>query len=253
MDDPPRTFDEPSPSLPREVVQRFEPRWSRHEALWVHVADALRRGIILGELPPGLHLQEPALAEKFGVSRIPIREALARLALEGLVEIHPRRGAYVVGVTEMDVHYVYDLRILLETRALESAIERVSPRLIADLNVLVDQMAAAIQRRDLRGMADEDIRFHHAILSLADNPRLLTAWEPIAGLAGAMIETNLAVQSPTSDLHAAVEAHRELIRLIERGDLDAAKAALRTHLENGEQSLRESMRPVESKTRRERA
>lgn len=235
-------FGRPPGGVSRDVVRRFEPRWNQHAALWVHVADALRRGIILGELPPGLHLQEPALAEKFAVSRIPIREALARLALEGLVKIQPRRGAYVVGVSETDIHHVYDLRILLETHALESALDRFSPPIVAGLDVLIERMDASIQRGQLRETADEDIRFHREILAVAANPRLLTAWEPIAGLAGAMIETNLLAWASLRDIRPAAEGHRELVRLIEQRDLAAAKQALRAHLENGELALCDGLR-----------
>ncbi len=73
------------------------------EALWQRVVYAMRRAIVIGELEPGTHLKEPALAQHFGVSRLPVREAIAQLEREGLVRSEPRRGAFVVGVTEQAI------------------------------------------------------------------------------------------------------------------------------------------------------
>src|SRR5579871_6458237 len=88
------------------------------EALWAHVAAALRRSIVLGDLEQGSHLKEPLLAQRFGVSRLPIREAITQLEREGLVRVEPRRGAFVVGITEQGIKDIYDCRLLLETFAL---------------------------------------------------------------------------------------------------------------------------------------
>src|SRR5438874_13166497 len=101
-----------------EAVDTFDPGLAPRQALWESIVAALRRAIILGELQPGLHLEEPALAEKFGVSRIPVREALTRLAHEGLVRLEPRRGAFVGGVTSDDVHDLFELRRLVEIYAI---------------------------------------------------------------------------------------------------------------------------------------
>ncbi len=85
-----------------------------HTALWETVAFGLRQAVSRGDLLPGLHLEEPALADRFEVSRSSVREALSQLAHEGLVHIEPRRGAFVVGLTEAAIRDIYELRLLLE-------------------------------------------------------------------------------------------------------------------------------------------
>ena len=99
------------------MLESFEPAIAPRKALWESIVEPMRRAIVLGELPAGLHLEEPALAQKFGVSRIPVREALVRLEHEGLVRVEPRRGAFIVGMTEDDVHDVYELRSLIGRNA----------------------------------------------------------------------------------------------------------------------------------------
>src|SRR5437763_12623333 len=95
------------------------------EALWERVAIAMRRAIVLGDLAPGTHLKEPLLAQRFGVSRLPVREAIARLEREGLVRVEPRRGAFVVGITDHGVGDIYECRLLLESYAIRRAATRV--------------------------------------------------------------------------------------------------------------------------------
>src|SRR5579884_2528151 len=92
-------------------------------ALWERVVAALRRAIVIGELQPESHLKEPVLAQRFGVSRLPVREAIAQLDREGLVRIEPRRGAFVIGVTEQDIDDIYECRLALETVAVRRAVQ----------------------------------------------------------------------------------------------------------------------------------
>src|SRR5579862_412788 len=109
------------------------------EALWERVVAALRRAIVIGELQPGAHLKEPLLAQRFGVSRLPVREAIAQLDREGLVRIEPRRGAFVIGVTEEDISDVYECRLMLETVAVRRTALRIDAQTLADLEELVRQ------------------------------------------------------------------------------------------------------------------
>src|SRR5438046_922384 len=94
-------------------------------ALWERVLAGIRRAIVLGDLAPGTHLKEPLLAQRFGVSRLPVREAIARLEREGLVRVEPRRGAFVVGITDHGVADIYECRLLLESYAIRRAAERI--------------------------------------------------------------------------------------------------------------------------------
>src|SRR4051812_27307481 len=94
----------------RTKHDRFTPPVAHSVPLREIIANEMRRAIILDEIPPGTRLDEQWLADKFGVSRIPIREAFPLLAHSGLVRLEPRRGAFVVGITNDDIHDIYEFR-----------------------------------------------------------------------------------------------------------------------------------------------
>jgi GntR family transcriptional regulator of gluconate operon len=202
---------------------------------------ALRRAIILGELPAGVHLEEPALAEKFGVSRIPIREALSRLSHEGLVRLEPRRGAFVIGATEEDIYDLYELRTLLEAHAVRRAADRVDREQIARLQVFVDQMRAALRERRPQDIARADVNFHQHIVIAAGSRRLLATWEQIVGLVGAMLGI---ADTYLPNMTEPVESHQLILAALERRDQDEAEVLVRRHLERAPAIVCEAMRAV---------
>lgn len=217
----------------------FEPGAVRQPALWESIVVALRRAIILGELPPGLHLEEPSLAAKFGVSRIPIREAVIRLAHEQLVRIEPRRGAFIVGVTEKDLDDIYELRVLLEGYAARKAAERIDDEGVAGLHAVVDRMVEAARQNQLQLTAALDLEFHRRIITFAGNPRLVAAWEPIGGLIDAILAIN---DATVEDMPHAAEGHRLIIRALESGDPGLAEERLRFHIQSGMVHLQQAIR-----------
>lgn len=220
------------------ALEKFEPTVAPRRALWETIVETLRRAIILGELPPELHLEEPALAQKFGVSRIPIREALVRLEHEGLIRVEPRRGAFVAGMTEADVSDLYAFRLLIETYAVQRASGRIAPDTLARLDELVDQMERAIDEGRPQDMAEADVDFHREIVVVAQSRQLLAAWERIAGIVATILGITDAVHR---DPPGAVEGHRRLVRALRAGDRAAAEAELGAHLGNGEEVLRRAM------------
>lgn len=222
-------------------MDAFEPDPAPRQALWESIVANLRRAIILGELPPELHLEEPALAEKFGVSRIPIREALTRLAHEGLVRIEPRRGAFVVGVTEADIHDIYEVRRLVEVYAARQAAARARNADLSPLRTFADQMAEAVARNEVHHVAMPDVNFHRQIVLLSDNQRLLAAWEPIGGLVAAMLSIT---DTTYRDMPASVASHYRIIDQLAAGSGEEAEQEVTRHLEHGEDVMRQAMHQV---------
>jgi DNA-binding GntR family transcriptional regulator len=200
----------------------------------------MRRAIVIGELEPGAHLKEPALAEMFGVSRLPVREAIAQLAREGLVRVEPRRGAYVVGVTEQDIHDIYECRVVLETYAVERTAPRIDEQGVAALGALIAQMEAAMATGKVQAVAAADMAFHRLIISLSGNRALAQAWEPLAPL----IETALSIsEEVVPDLPLAVSGHHGIVAALARHDGPAAADVLRRdHLPGGEKLVHEAIR-----------
>jgi len=220
-------------------LDAFDPGQAPRPALWESIAAALRRAIILGELPPGLHLEEPALADKFRVSRIPVREALTHLSHEGLVRIEPRRGAFVIGMTAEDIHDFYELRRLLETYAIRHASQHVDLAGLSRLQIQVEAMTVAVVTNHFDQVAEPDLLFHREIVVLAGNQRLLAAWEPIGGIALTMLSIT---DTTYRDMPRSLASHQRMVHLLESRDADEAETELRRHLANGEEVMRQALR-----------
>ena len=136
-------------------------------ALYQEVAEQLRQRIFSRELQPGRWIDELKIAEDFGISRTPLREALKVLAAEGLVTMKMRRGAYVTEMSEKDLRDVYHLLSLLESDAAGVVARTATPGQLGILHALHDGLAAAVNERDLFFALNE--QFHMQLLEMADN------------------------------------------------------------------------------------
>src|SRR5512134_3505130 len=136
-------------------------------ALYQEVAELLRQRIFKRELEPGSWIDEMKIAEEYGISRTPLREALKVLAAEGLVTMKVRRGAYVTEVSEQDLAEVYHLLSLLESDAAAVVAERASDAQLKELQKLHRELEAAVHSRDRFFALNE--RFHMRLLELAGN------------------------------------------------------------------------------------
>jgi GntR family transcriptional regulator of gluconate operon len=213
------------------------------EALWERVVSALRRAILLGELTTDTHLKEPLLAQRFGVSRLPIREAIAQLDREGLVRLEPRRGAFVIGVSDQDISDIYECRMLLELGAIRRAAARADAQALGELEGYAASMDEAVSSSQPQALATADMAFHRRLVTLSGNRALVNAWAPVAPL----IETILGISDATcasTDLPEAVEGHRRIIRALAQHDAAAAEDILKVHLAGGESLVYEAIRAV---------
>jgi DNA-binding GntR family transcriptional regulator len=214
----------------------------QQDTLGERVAQALRRAIILRELPPGLHIPEPVLAERYGVSRLPVRDALSQLEHEGLIRIEPRRGAFVVGFTEEDLDGVYDCRRVLESHAVRRAASRADAQGIADLQAVADEMQAGLFSSNTQQVASTDIQFHRRIVRMSGNRMLCTAWEPLAGLIATIVSiTDVLIM----DLASAVGSHQTLIQALAEHDEELAETLMRRHLVDGEVLMHDALKQMQ--------
>jgi DNA-binding GntR family transcriptional regulator len=148
-----------------------------NRSLSVDIAGRLRRAILDGHFGPGERLGEELLARSMGVSRGPIREALLRLEREGLVVIRRNRGAFVAQLSTEDLDELYTLRVALERLALQRAICRATPQDLAEMQAVIDDMAASSERGVTEQEAAElDLRFHDLIYAAAEHRRLRECW-----------------------------------------------------------------------------
>lgn len=206
----------------------------KQQALGDKVADELRRLIITGRYAPGTSLVEGRLAEQFGLSRGPIRDALKLLASEGLIDTN-RRSATVVGLDGEDIDELFSLRGSLERLALEIGLNRDRAGLSAGLQEPLRQMRKAREARDPDAFTSADVRFHSVFYEVAGHRRLADVWAQYRPTIEVLL---LASNERYEDLGPSVTAHEVLAELVDSGDPEVVFAELREHLDNARLRLR---------------
>ena len=136
------------------------------------VFENLRGAIVEGKLKPGQRLMEVQLAEQLGVSRTPVREAIRKLELEGLVVMIPRKGAYVANMSLKDVIDVLEIRASLEGLAASLAAERITDEDIKKLESIVEEFNDSINESDVEALLRKDVEFHECIFKSTNNKKL---------------------------------------------------------------------------------
>jgi DNA-binding GntR family transcriptional regulator len=199
-----------------------------HKQLWESIADQLRDEILDGRLAAGSRLLETELAERFGVSRGPIRDALNELARQGLAEDLPRRGTFVSSLSEHDLDEVYVLRRAIEEAAVRLAIGRASEDDLAAMYERLVEAEAAYSRDDLPAAWEADMAFHRTYCRMSGNGRLLELFEGLASQTVLLMRTALATHASLA-WTPPVELHRRIADAIAARDVDEAVRAVGDH------------------------
>lgn len=189
---------------------------------------ALEEEILSGKLKRGETLTETALSQRLGVSRTPIRGALSRLGDEGLVEIHPNRGAVVVGIGDEELRDIYKIRIRLEGLASAEAAARISESDLARLRHSVELSEFYIAKRDTEHLKELDSEFHSIIYEASGNRLLCKTLSELHRNIQFYRKRSLALGDR---LEKSVGEHREILDAIERGDAEAADRLTSAHIE----------------------
>ena len=200
----------------------------RHRTLPAAIADALRKAILGGEHKAGDQLRQDRLAETFGTSRIPVREALIQLESEGFVTMVPHKGAVVTGLSRAEIDDVFDLRVLLEPRLLRHSLPRLTPEDFARLDALEGRFSAALAAGNAEEWGRLNAEFHLALYAKADLPRTLAT---VIGLLQTSERCTRLQLSDAARLERAMAEHRALVRLCRRGVADEAVKLLGDHVE----------------------
>jgi len=192
------------------------------------VTDELRAAIHSGELAPGERLVERKLADRLGVSHIPVREALTRLAEERLIVREPRRGARVAQLTASDLEEISSLRIVLEQFMAIRVQERWNADAAARLGAIVDAMAQAAPG-DIDEVLRQDRLFHEMLADLAEHRFLDEISAQLRGrIAGFIRAANDALDVDEQEQH--VRSHQEIVDAIGSGDPEKARAVIAEHV-----------------------
>lgn len=202
------------------------------------VFKTLRQGILTGELKPGERLMEIHLANRLGVSRTPIREAIRKLELEGLVIMIPRRGAEVAQITEKNLQDVLEVRRELDAFAARLACQRMNEEQMGELKEAAEAFERAVETKDATIIAKADVAFHDIILKSTENDRLI---QLVNNLAEQVYRYRFEYVKDKTSHNRLIQEHRNICESIVNRDEKAAAAAVGIHVDNQEKSIREQL------------
>ncbi|MEW6257408.1 MAG: GntR family transcriptional regulator [Pseudomonadota bacterium] len=216
------------------MTARTAPARLKHRTLSGAILEQLRTAILNGTHAAGTQLRQDALAEAYGVSRIPVREALFQLEAEGLVRITPQKGAIVSELSVAEITDVFELRAILEPRLLEASFPAFALEDLARLEDIQARFSAATDARDVASFGILNAEFHMALYRHADLPRT-------QGIVATLLQTSdryTRVQlSSAAAMAVAVAEHAQLIDLCRAGARAKAVALLRAHIETVHRDL----------------
>ena len=210
-------MDEQGPSL----------RQIENQSLSDQAADILRRAILNGQFKPGGELNETDLAERLGISRGPIREALRILNTEGLAETLPYHGTRVRSFTLKDIEELYSMRVLMETFAVRRIIEKQESERIVGLRTYYDGMVVSAAKNDFQKLNELDRAFHDSLIDISNHKLMKSLWQMVAMRVQQIMALN---NRRFSDLHEIANNHLRIIEKIESGETEVACKLLEDHI-----------------------
>jgi DNA-binding GntR family transcriptional regulator len=210
--------DTPLMSIDRKTVQQS-------------ATERIRRAILDGVFKPNERLKQADLAERLNISRIPTREALRVLEAEGLVTNLPHRGTTVSIMTSDEISEVYEIRIMLEIRAAQLAMRKMTDAQLNEITLIHSRMS---QIEELDEWVQWNKRFHHAMVSPSGWTKLMSVTDMLRNLTAPYMRLYV---STREDRRHALEEHGEIVAALIAKDSDALRNAVRKHLSNSCQSI----------------
>lgn len=203
------------------------------------VFNTLRQAILRGELQPGERLLEIHLADKLGVSRTPIREAIRKLELDGLVIMIPRKGAVVAEITEKSLRDVLEVRKALEELAVKLACKKIKDEEIDELKRATKEFEDALKDGDITVYAEADVKFHDIIYRTTDNQRLI---QLLYNLREQMYRYRVEYLKRDDSHEKLLEEHQYIVDMLEKRDEKCAMEAICRHIDNQVTAVTDTIR-----------
>ena len=198
------------------------------------IFNTLRKAIIIGELKPGERLMEVQLAEKMGVSRTPVREAIRKLELEGLVDMLPRKGAHVADLSVKDIMDVLEVRSTLDGLASSLSALRITEEEMKELKHVQSQFVNYVEKDNLQGSIKKDVEFHDIIYRSSRNDKLIQITNNLREQVHRFRVIYLKDYSSTREL---IREHMDICEAIFRKDPDGAQRCAQKHIKNQEDTI----------------
>ena len=203
--------------------------------------DHIRESIVRGRFRMGESLLEVKLSDAMGISKTPIREALAALNLQGLVQIIPQRGAFVFSLSKQEIVQLCQFRLLLETAALDQSFAKSPVALVAELENIVIKMATARDTGAFERYLDLDSDFHDAFFNHCRNHYLCEGYNKVSDI----VKTMRTYLSKTKHrITKSFEEHQAITELLKNGKLKAAKTVLKTQITRGDRASADLLKGV---------
>lgn len=214
----------------------------RHQTLREKILETIREAILKGQLKPGEKVAEPELAERFGISRTPIREAFRQLESEGYLTVIPRKGAVVAALSEQDVQEYYAIKSILEGYAAELAADKLSERELERLEAINDRLKQLAEEGDVKAFYRVHNEFHDLFLKAAGNSKL---YELIKQLGMKFNRLRMASLSVEGRMSISVVEHDKLLDAFRTHDGGLAENLVKKTAAIGGKVLLESMTQAE--------
>lgn len=198
------------------------------------IFNTLREAIIVGELKPGQRLMEVQLAEKMGVSRTPVREAIRKLELEGLVDMVPRKGAHVADLSVKDIMDVLEVRAALDGLATSLSARCITDEELKELKYVHTQFTNYVDKENLQGTVKKDVEFHDIIYRSSRNDKLI---QITSNLREQVQRFRVIYLKDYSSPREIVKEHAEIIEALQKRDADAARDIAQKHIKTQEETI----------------
>ena len=224
------------------MLDKFEMKMDAFLPLRDVVFQTLRQAILREDLAPGERLMEIPLANKLGVSRTPLREAIRMLEQEGLVVMIPRRGAQVAGISEKSLRDVLEVRKSLEKLAVELACERMTEEDMKEMNRAEEAFSAAVHEGDALRIAETDEQCHDVIYNSTGNTKLV---QLLNNLREQMYRYRLEHIKDEKSRLSLLEEHQRMMTALRSRDVELAKKAAGEHIVNQENNVLRNLREQE--------
>jgi DNA-binding GntR family transcriptional regulator len=207
--------------------------WRNH-TLNHSIYESLRRMIAEGILVTGSRIDERAISEQLGVSRTPLREAIAKLAKEGLIEQRPYRGNFVRAFSPKQVNDLYETRMVLEGLAARRAVANLTDEALAELTGILDEIQDALARKDLAAFSVADGKFHAAIANLSGNEAVI---ESLERLRAQVQLVRLAANRDPGLVERTARERPEILAALRERDADRAARLMEEHIDGVRQTV----------------
>jgi DNA-binding GntR family transcriptional regulator len=217
-------------------MQKIQPS---HLSLGSQAYQELKRIILEGRVSPGKKLNEGELAKALGISRTPVREAINRLEKEGLVEIFPQRGAFVVQSTERDIFELFLIRENLEGLAARLASARIAESSLARLEACIQGFQEPFNEKDIQRYAREDFKFHQSIVLLSDARRLI---QLVSSLHDHIRIFRLTTRGMSDRMKSSLVEHQCIIEALRKRNPEEAEQRMRRHIRRVREGVMENIR-----------